>query len=258
MAASPENRTPEFERARRETVRYHEELYAEAALGAEGTWLARPHRLIFDAVALMPDDRPITAYDLGAGIGRHTVPMVERLAEGSTVHAVDLLASAVRRLEAIPAPGTTRVLAQQADLADLEFANRVDLVFAFSAVEHLPDVAEIRRLFAKIAAAVREGGVVALGVIADRYEVDQTGESRPALLESGITVADVEDLLATSFAGFETISRAIRPAAVVEHRGDEEYTLLSALVTWIGRRGASPGPGNRGFRHPPRCDSMNG
>lgn len=232
----------DFERARRETVRYHEALYASTSLGDAGTWLARPHPLIFEALALVPDDRPVVAYDLGAGVGRHTLPMIEGLPDGSVVHAVDLLASAVRRLEAIPASGSTRVLAQQADLADLEFADGADLVFAFSAIEHLPDAAEIRKLFAKIAAAVRPGGVVALGMVADRYEVDQAGDRRPALLESAITVLEVEDLLATSFAGFEVARSGTRPAAVVERRGDEEYTLFSTLVVWIGRRSSGPPP----------------
>jgi hypothetical protein len=41
----------EFERARHETVRYHEELYSSAGLGDAGTWLAKPHRLLLDAPA---------------------------------------------------------------------------------------------------------------------------------------------------------------------------------------------------------------
>src|ERR1700743_3231640 len=96
----------EFERARRETVRYHEELYSSAGLGQAGTWLARPHRLplhapaapppraaalgqagtwrarppslLLDALAYVPSGRPVIAYDLGAGIGRHTIPMMQQ------------------------------------------------------------------------------------------------------------------------------------------------------------------------------------
>ena len=87
----------EFERARRETVRYHEELYSSAGLGQAGTWLARPHSLLLDALAHVPSGRPVIAYDLGAGIGRHTIPMMQQLPVGSEVYAVDLLASALHR-----------------------------------------------------------------------------------------------------------------------------------------------------------------
>lgn len=233
----------EFDRARRETVRYHEELYATSSLGDDGSWLARPHRLIFEAMEVMPDDRPVIAYDLGAGIGRHTIPLLENLPDGSQVHAIDLLDSAVRKLEqSAPASGSTTLHARQADLADVEFVDRADLVFAFSAIEHLASTEAIGRLFTKIAAALRPGGIAAFGIVADRYEVDAAGERRPALLESGMSVQDAEGLLADAFRGFDVIQQRTQPASVVEERDREEYTLSSTLLTWIGRRpdGSSP------------------
>lgn len=234
----------EFDRAREETIRYHEELYASTSLGDDDSWLARPHRLIFEALELVPDDRPVTAYDLGAGIGRHTIPLLKNLPDGSTLHAIDLLDSAVRKLkQSAPASGSTTLHARQADLADVELVDRVDLVFAFSAVEHLASAGEIGRLFEKIAVALRPGGIAAFGIVADRYEVDAAGERRSALLESGISVQDAEDLLADVFAGFEVIQQRTQPASIVEARGHEEYTLSSTLLTWIGRRADEAGAG---------------
>ncbi|HWV50728.1 MAG TPA: class I SAM-dependent methyltransferase [Microbacterium sp.] len=227
--------TPDFERARQETIRYHEEFYATTPLGAEGTWLARPHRLVYDALALMPDDRPVVAYDLGAGVGRHTIPLMSALPEGSEVHAIDLLESAVQRLRALSsASGAAVVHARQADLAELEFSGPVDLVFAFSAIEHLADAEAISRLLRKARSALRPRGVVALGIVADRSEIDGAGFRRPALIESGLTSNDVEELLSGTFPGFDVISRTARPAHVVERRDAEDYTLSSTLVTWIG------------------------
>lgn len=227
----------EFDRARRETIRYHQELYANTSLGDDASWLARPHRLIFEALELLPKGRPVTAYDLGAGIGRHTMPLLENLPDGSEIHAIDLLESAVRKLkQSAPASGSTTLHARQADLADVEFVDRVDLVFAFSAVEHLADSGEIGRLFEKIAVALRPGGIAAFGIVADRYEVDAAGERRPALLESGISVQGAEDLLTEAFAGFEVIQQRTQPAFIDEERGQEEYTLSSTLLTWTGRR----------------------
>jgi hypothetical protein len=52
-----------FERARRETVRYHEELDASAALGQAGTWLAKPHRLMADALEHVSSSK-LTGQDL--------------------------------------------------------------------------------------------------------------------------------------------------------------------------------------------------
>jgi tRNA G37 N-methylase Trm5 len=56
-----------------------------------------------DALDLVPSGKPVVAYDLGAGIGRHTIPLLRELPDGSDVFAVDLLPSALRALEnAVP------------------------------------------------------------------------------------------------------------------------------------------------------------
>jgi SAM-dependent methyltransferase len=230
---------PEFDEAREETIRYHDELYAGASLGEEGTWLAQPDPLIFEALECVPRDRPAIAYDLGAGIGRHTVVMLEQLPEGSEVYAVDLLESAVEQLKQLdPIAGATRLHVRRQDLADVELAGGADLVFAFSAVEHLPDLESIRRLLDSIRCALHPGGVVALGIIVDRVEIADEGRLRPALLESDLTTADVDGLLAESFADLETVSRRDRPARVEEERDGETYTLAATQISWIGRRQA--------------------
>ena len=228
---------PDFDEARHETIRYHDELYTSTSLGEEGTWLERPHPIVYQAIALLPDDRPVVAYDLGAGIGRHVVPLLDRLPDGSDVYAIDLLDSAVEQLRTLtPTSGSSRLHVQQRDLADVEFADAVDLVLAFSAVEHLAGPDAVRRLLDKIRAALTPSGLVALGIVADRFEIDAEGGRRPALLESDLSTEDVDALLAGAFPDLETVSRNIRPARVEEERDGETYTLASNLVTWIGRR----------------------
>jgi hypothetical protein len=84
MDVLPGDRTvaiDEFVRARRETIRYHEMLYRSTSLGARGSWLAHPHPLVMDSLGLVT--RPVHAYDLGAGVGRHTLPLVTGLPSGS-------------------------------------------------------------------------------------------------------------------------------------------------------------------------------
>ena len=80
-----------FALARRETIRYHEELYAATNAGASGTWLHRPHRLLAEALEAFDGEHALTVYDLGCGIGRHTFPLIRFLPAGSRIHAVDLL-----------------------------------------------------------------------------------------------------------------------------------------------------------------------
>jgi len=227
--------TSSFERARHETVRYHEDLYATAALGQAGTWLARPHRLLSDALIQVSSRRPVVAYDLGAGPGRHTIPMMQQLPAGSDVYAVDLLSSALQSLTgAVPTGLRTSLWTRQADLDDFVFETPADLVFAFSAIEHLPNLEAIRRLLKRVHAAVVPGGVVAIGIAADRFEIDTSGIRRPALLESAIASTEAAELLSDQFRDFEVVHRKASPARVREHREGETYTLASTLVTWLG------------------------
>lgn len=227
----------QFDRARRETIRYHKEFYAAAALGQAGTWLARPHGLMLDALTLIPADRPVITYDLGAGVGRHAIPMLRQLPSGSTVVAVDLLQPALRTLEqAAPQGLATRLRTQTADLNDFEFDAPADLVLAFSAIEHLPDLASVRRLLDRIAKALRPGGVAAIGIVADRYEIDHDGSHRPALLESSITADQAHAVLTDAFIDFSVVYERVNPTEVHEQRGSETYTLVSTLITWLGTK----------------------
>lgn len=224
----------EFERARRETVRYHEELYASVSLGDQGTWLANPQPLFADAMALLPTDRSLVAYDLGAGVGRHTIPLLQELPSGSDVYATDLLSSALEALEDAVPPGIhSRLHLREGDLEGFEFEARADLVFAFSVVEHLPSPEAIRRLFARTHDALAPGGVLAVGIIADRTEITDDGTRRPGRVESGITALQAADLLADSFGDHDLSLARLEPSRVRETRGDESYTLDSTLVTWL-------------------------
>ena len=226
-----------FERARKETVRYHEELYASAALGQAGTWLAKPHRLVADALELVPPGRPVVAYDLGAGIGRHTIPLLRELPDGSDVFAVDLLPSALRSLATAVPPGIrTHLQTRPADLGSFEFETPADLILAFSAIEHLRDLKAVRRLLDQVRAATKPGGVVAIGIVADRVEVDDHGRRRPALLESAISTVEATGLLTGAFSNFDVSYQRLGRAQVREQRGEDSYTLTSTLVTWLATR----------------------
>lgn len=100
---------------------------------------------------------------------------------------------------------------------------------------------ETVRYHEELHAAVRPGGVVAIGIVADRIEIDSNGNRRPALLESEISTAAATELLSSSFGAFDVVYKKARPADVREERQGESYTLTSTLLTWLATRPASPG-----------------
>lgn len=249
LAGGAEQGASVFARARRETVRYHEDFYSSAVMGQAGTWLARPHRLLRDSLSQVRSHEPAIAYDLGSGPGRHTIPLLQQLPPGSEVYAVDLLSSALRSLRDAVPPGLRTVLhTRQADLDDFAFQAPADLVLAFSVIEHLPDLDVIRQLLNRVRTAVTSAGVVAIGIVADRFEIDDSGDQRPALIESPLTSAQVADLLSGVFGDFTVVYQEASPACVREDRDGKTYTLASTLITWLGTRSRDtrlPGPTGR-------------
>jgi len=162
-----------------------------------------------DALEFVPSGRPVVAYDLGAGIGRHTIPLLRELPAGSDVFAVDLLSSALRSLENAVPPGIrTHLRTRPADLDGFGFEAPADLILAFSAIEHLRDLKAVRSLLDRIRAATKPGGVVAIGIFADRAEIDNHGRRRPALLESAMSAAEATGLLAAELRAFYTAWRS--------------------------------------------------
>jgi hypothetical protein len=94
-------------------------------------------------------------------------------------------------------------------------------------------------LLDRVRAATKPGGVVAVGIAADRVEVDDHGRRRPALLESAMSTAEATGLLSDVFSDFDVTCQRFSPAQVREERGEDTYTLTSTLVTWLATR-----PGN--------------
>ena len=72
-----------FDEGRGETIRYHEELYSAPEAHDPDAWLNRPAPIVMDALAHLDRTRPVRVYDLGAGSGRHTIPLARALPAGS-------------------------------------------------------------------------------------------------------------------------------------------------------------------------------
>lgn len=230
-----------FDRARTETVRYHEELYRTVELGAPGTWLNRPHRLLGEALAVLDPQGPVVAYDLGAGVGRHTLPLLSELPKDSRVIAVDLLSSALEILRSgVTGHGAVELETQQVDLADLVLMRPAGLVFAFSAIEHLPDVAAVQDLLGRIASSIKPGGVVAVGIFADRLEIDEHGRERAALLESRIGAAEAVEVLNRAFSDFDVVECSSTTSEVGETRHGATHQLRATLVVFLARKRDRP------------------
>ena len=228
---------------RRETVRYHQEFYASHELFEEGSWLHKPSPYVLRSLDAVERPAPLHVLDLGCGVGRHTLPIAQRLPEGSFVVGMDLLPLAAERLTRNAAEAGLGHLIQ-AVVADLDHvalaAESIDLLVSVSALEHSRDMSALERLLSQCRRATRPGGVHCLIMGTDKIEVDADGNSRPAQVEFPLTSADGRVALEQGYADWETLSFTTAAFSVDEERDGEAYTLHATNLRLTARRPGSP------------------
>jgi SAM-dependent methyltransferase len=227
---------------RRETVRYHEDFYARHELFVEGSWLHKPSPFVMRSLASIEATGPVIAVDLGAGVGRHTIPVAERLPEGSLVVAVDLLPLAARRLHenAVAAGVRDRVQAVVADLDHVVLApGSVDWLVSVSALEHATNLAMLERVLRRCQEATRPRGLNCLIIGTDKVEIDFHGRARPARVEFELTTDDAQALLERVYATWDRLDQSSAVFAVDEDRDGETYTLRTTNLRLLARRPTS-------------------
>ena len=226
----------EFARARAETLRYHEALYQGTSLGTGGSWLSHPHPLVMDTLALVT--RPVHGYDLGAGVGRHTLPIAAGLPTGSRVTAVDLIPSALASLAENAAAGglSDRVETVNADLESWAFpADDAGLIIAFSALEHVSSLDAFCAVLERCRVATIPGGVNVIGIVADREEVSSSGGRQAALIELPLSGGQALRVLRRCFTGWEIHVDEAIPCAVTEERKGSLHELRSTLIKFVAQ-----------------------
>jgi SAM-dependent methyltransferase len=232
---------PAFDRARTETVRYHEELFAggPGMAAAAPTWLDRPSPHVLRAASAVRSPR-WSVVDLGAGSGRHAVPIAVAAPAGSLIVAVDLLRPALDRLMArAQAHGVSdRVVPVLADIEQLELERGVDLLVACSVLEHLSAPAALEAVLDRCARAMAPGGIACLLVLAERREVLQDGTERPALVELDLRAEQARAAVAAAFAGWRELEISSSLQSAVETRDGGSFTLVGQMLRWTLQRPA--------------------
>ncbi|WP_050347125.1 class I SAM-dependent methyltransferase [Arsenicicoccus sp. oral taxon 190] len=227
-----------FDEGRAETIRYHEELYSAPEAHDPDAWLNQPAPIVMGALQHLDRTRPVRVYDLGAGSGRHTIPLARTLPSGSRVVAVDLLDTAVQSLKERAARESVAdvVIPVVADQEGYRFdRGPADLVLGVSTLEHVSSVEAFRDLLARMRDATAPGGVVVLVIATDRHEVAD-GETRPAQAELALTTEEAVRIVDEVYADWTEHRRDESPFGVTEERDGRSYELRSVNVRRVLQR----------------------
>lgn len=231
-----------------ETLRYHAEFYRANELFDDGTWLRKPEPYVLDAARRLPGGRPLAVLDLGAGVGRNTIPVARMLPEGSRLTAVDMLETAVERLQAnCLCYGVADIVhSETAEIEEFPIeANAYDLVFSVSALEHVISLARMEETLLRIMAGTRVGGLNCFMINTDAREITSDGRVRDALIEFQLGFDQAHDLLNDCYGDWHIIDQSRRAWRVPESRGGEEFTLASTCLQFLARKTSSGRPESR-------------
>ncbi len=224
---------------RQETVRYHQDFYVTHELFAEGSWLHRPSPFVLRSLDRLEARAGVVAVDLGAGVGRHTIPMAQRLPSGSLVVGVDLLPVAAERLRAnAEAAGVGAVV--QAVVGDLDHValapGSVDLIVSVSALEHAANAGALEKVLRQCQLATRTSGLHCFIIGTDKVEVTADGSEHPARVEFPLGRQQAQRLLQRVYESWTWLHFSTASFSVDEERDGEHYALRTTNVRLLARR----------------------
>lgn len=220
----------------------HTEAYTQNALYSPGSWLAKPVKTVLELLPLLGGHDSIRALDLGCGVGRNAIAVAKAFSEiPCQIDCVDILPLAIEKLHENARLHGVRdaVNGIVSSIDDYEIGSDCyDLILAVSALEHVDSEETFLGKLEQIRAGIRPGGIVCLIVNSGITERDSiTGAERPPQFEVNLPTAEMERLLARTFAGWEQIKHTVVHQKYDIPRGAWASSLETDVVTYVARKG---------------------
>lgn len=238
-----------IDKARQETIAYHEEYYSKHKLFDKDSWLAAGDQELLKLADKLADiymansSAPLTVLDLGAGVGRNCIPLAQALkalAVKATIEAIDILPQSIEMLQENAVKYAVgdyiKASCQDNDALNLE-PNKYDLVFAISVLEHCRGKGKVREILTKMASAVRPGGYCQIEITTDRKVTAlDNGDEFATSVETPLTKEEVKELLDQAFAKFETERYTVFAYQEEILREERKALWHSQQTSFIARR----------------------
>ncbi len=224
---------------RRETLRYHRQYYDSHNIDDEKGWLSRPDEYLMKAAEKLPRGQSVRLLDIGAGPGRHAIPLAERCPAGSRIDAVDILPKALDQLrENADEAGLGNIVAPVcADIAEFPLpAHTYDAVFSCSSVEHVANAGILERVLRALAGSVRPGGLVCFLINTNTREIEADGRVHEALIEFDLDEWTARRLILNVFGLWSIRDLSTRPWRVTEKRGERKIVLASKCLRFTASK----------------------
>lgn len=229
-----------LELIRLEEKKYHDSCYENYKLFEEGSWLHKPVKTVMDSLELLIDKENIQVLDLGAGVGRNTIPIAQKIKHlNGKVICVDILESAIEKLDDYSKKYDVGEIieTEQKDIGHYNIEeNTFDFIVAVSTLEHIENEEAFHNVVQQMKFGTKRDGINCLIVNSEVEETDTiTGEALDVMMEVNLKTKDMILMLENIYKGWEVISQVVKPLEYRILRNERDITLKTNAITFVVR-----------------------
>lgn len=229
------------ENIRLEEKKYHDFCYDNYNLFESGSWLHRPVQTVLDLLAEYKDYDNLSVLDLGAGIGRNSIPIAEsmKIRKGKVV-CVDLLKSAIDKLENYSRKYSVEQFIET-KLSDIENFNikqdEYDIIIAVSALEHVRSEREMELKIEEMTTGTKINGTncIVVGTNIKEMRMKDAQQLEP-MFEVNISTESMMELLRHHYIGWEVKKRLVKQLEYEIERNKQLVKLSMDCITFVAKK----------------------
>jgi 2-polyprenyl-3-methyl-5-hydroxy-6-metoxy-1,4-benzoquinol methylase len=219
---------------RQKEKEYHELCYKEHELFKEGSWLHKPVSFVLEVIDTI---KPLRVLDLGCGVGRHSIPIAEKIGGNGQVICVDLLQVALEKLREYGKKyGVEKKLIcvqEEIDSYIIE-ANTYDYIVAVSSLEHVRSEKVLKTILQNMQAGTKQNGIHYLVMNSSIEETEAaTGRQLTPLIEVDMKTEEMLALLDEQYEGWKIIKREVKALQFTIQRDGIDILLQTNAITYV-------------------------
>ncbi|MFD1906862.1 class I SAM-dependent methyltransferase [Paenibacillus rhizoplanae] len=231
-------------RIRSEEKIYHDQCYDSSKLFEPGSWLHKPVTTVINLINKYKDQEYISILDLGAGVGRNSIPIAESIKHrNGKVVCVDLLESAIAKLKSYSQQfGVEPYIVPI--LSDIEHfsiePNEYDIIVAVSSLEHVSSAQVLEQKLSEMNTGTRAGGTNCIIIASNIREMHlENKQELDPMFEVNLSTERMLELLDQKYAGWEVQQRFVKHMTYEISRNGEPVKLTSDCITYVAKKSQS-------------------
>ncbi|KAB2441426.1 class I SAM-dependent methyltransferase [Bacillus luti] len=227
-----------IEYIRQEEKKYHDLCYEQYKLFETGSWLNKPVKTVMDLMNYFEGQKNLQILDLGAGVGRNSIPIAQKIKNASgTVTCVDLLDSALTKLHIYSTEHDVFdvIKTEQAAIENYYIpSNTYDYIVAVSSLEHVKSEEDLTNVLHSMKKGTKTDGINCLIINSNIQEIDlHTNEELDALIEINLSTDDMIHLLKSIYKEWQEIKIEIKALAYDIVRNERHIQLKTNAITFV-------------------------